>query len=107
MKLYDTPYAPNPCTVRLFIAERGGPALKVEAVNLGALESRGLAHRAINPSGTVPALVSDDERVVSDILSICEYVDEIARGGATPEARVLTRIWPRRVDGEIAPPVVA
>lgn len=60
MKRHDAPYAPNPFMVRLFIAERGGVALDVEAVDPGALENRGLAFRAINPSGTVPALALDD-----------------------------------------------
>jgi glutathione S-transferase len=111
MKLHDAPHAPNPFTVRLFIAERGGLALDVEAVDLDGLQNRSLAFRAINPAGTVPALELDDGQVLSDIVAICEYLDEVAGGesliGATPEARALTRMWTRRVDLEIAQPLVS
>jgi len=111
LKLHDAPYAPNPLTVRLFIAERGGVALDVEAVDLIGLENRSLAFRAINPAGTVPALALDDGRVLSDIVAICEYLDEVASGesliGTTPEARALTRMWTRRGDLEVAQPFVA
>ncbi len=111
MKLHDAPHAPNPFTVRLFIAERGGLALDVEAVDLNGLQNRSLAFRAINPAGTVPALELDDGQVLSDIVAICEYLDEVAGGesliGATPEARALTRMWTRRVDLEIAQPLVS
>jgi glutathione S-transferase len=110
MKLYDAPYAPNPFTVRLFIAERGGITLDVELVDLGNLENRSPTFRAINPFGTVPALLLDDGSVLSDIIAICEYVDEVAIGGRsliglTPDERAHTRMWTRRVDHEIAQPV--
>lgn len=40
MTLHDAPYAPNPFTVRLFIAERGGLTLDVETVDLAHLANR-------------------------------------------------------------------
>lgn len=106
MKLYDGGLAPNPYTVRLFIAERGGLALDVEQVDLLDLQNRREPYLSVNPRGEVPALVLDDGRVLTEITAICEYLDEIASGtsliGTTIEERALTRMWTRRVDGEIA-----
>ncbi|WP_162301908.1 glutathione S-transferase family protein [Croceibacterium ferulae] len=107
MKLYDGPPAPNPLAVRLFIAERGGLTLDVVAVDLIHLANRDPAFVAINPFGTLPALVLDDGTVISDIVAVCEYLDEIATAGetligTTPAERALTRMWTRRVDKDIA-----
>lgn len=107
MKLYDAPHSPNPFTVRLFIAERGGLSLDVEAVDLLHLANRDPAFLAINPFGTVPALVLDDGAVISDIVAVCEYLDEVATTGdsligKTPAEKALTRMWTRRVDKDIA-----
>lgn len=112
MKLYDAPGAPNPFTVRLFIAERGGLDLAVEAVDLANLANRDPAYCAINPFGTVPALVLDNGTVISDILAVCHYLDEVAVGGTplcgtTPERRALCNMWTRRVDLDIAQPFVS
>lgn len=106
MKLFDGGLAPNPYTVRLFIAERGGLNLDVEKVDLLDLQNRREPYLSVNPRGEVPALVLDDGRVLTEITAICEYLDEVASGpsliGATPEERALTRMWTRRLDGEIA-----
>jgi glutathione S-transferase len=107
MKLYDAPHAPNPFTVRLFIAERGGLDLDVETVDLLHLANRDPAFLAINPFGTLPALVLDDGTVISDIVAVCGYLDEVSTNcktliGRTATERALTRMWSRRVDKDIA-----
>lgn len=114
MILYDTDApGPNPVTVRLFVLERGGLDPEIRLVSLAALENRGEAYRAqVNERGEVPALRLDDGRVVTEITAICEYLDEVAEGGAsllgsTPEERAETRMWTRRADLEIAQPLVA
>jgi glutathione S-transferase len=111
-KLYDAPYAPNPLTVRLFIAERHGLTLDVEDVDLAQLSNRELAFRTINPFGTIPALVLDEGDVISDIVAVCEYLDEVATAGETligrtSAERALTRMWTRRVDKDIAQRIVS
>lgn len=105
--LYDAPNAPNPFTVRLFIAERGGISLKVETIDLVHLANREPDFIAINPFGTVPALALDDGTVISDIVAVCEYLDDTAIGtgsliGTTATERALVRMWTRRVDKDIA-----
>lgn len=114
MILYDTDApGPNPVTVRLFVLERGGLDFDVAIVSLATLENRGEAFCAtINSRGEVPALRLDDGRVLTEITAICEYFDEIAKGGTsligdTPEERAITRMWTRRADFEIAQPLVA
>ena len=51
-------------------------------------------------------------RVMSESQAICEYFDEIATGGRsligqTAEERATVRMWTRRVDLEVAEPMVA
>ncbi|KAI2830015.1 hypothetical protein CBS147320_4072 [Aspergillus niger] len=111
MKFFDAP-APNPMAVRLFVLERGGLTFDVETIDIMSLQNRRLAYRAINPRGEVPALQLDDGTVLTEITAICEYLDEIAQGGAslfgdTPAQRAETRMWLRRMDLEICQPVIA
>ncbi|SCO86457.1 uncharacterized protein FRV6_10584 [Fusarium oxysporum] len=94
MKLYEAP-ASNPMVLRLFVLERGGISLDVETIDVMNMENRGLEYRKINPRGEVPALVL-----------------EIAQGGKslfgeTPLERAETRMWLRRMDLEIAQPVIS
>ncbi|RBA18791.1 hypothetical protein FPRO05_10439 [Fusarium proliferatum] len=82
----------NPMVVRLFVLERGGISLDVETIDVMNMENRGLENRKINPRG--------------------EYLDEIAQGGKslfceTPIERAETRLWLRRMDLEIAQPIIS
>lgn len=111
MKLYDAP-ASNPMVVRLFILERGGLELDAQTIDVMNLENRGLAYRKINPRGEVPALEIDPDTILTEVTAICEYLDEIAKGGKslfgeTPLERAETRMWLRRMDLEIAQPVIS
>lgn len=111
MKLYDAP-ASNPMVVRLFILERGGLELDVQTIDVMTLENRGLAYRKINPRGEVPALELDGGTILTEVTAICEYLDEVAEGGkslfgGTPLERAETRMWLRRMDLEIAQPVIS
>lgn len=107
MKLYNS-IGPNPHTVRMFMAERGVAAERIE-VDLRGGENRREPHLSRNPSGQLPALELDDGTVLAEITAICEYIDEIAPGpsliGATAEERAVTRMWVRRVDLNIAEPL--
>lgn len=60
----------------------------------------------------MPALVLDDGTVVSDIVAVCEYLDEVAAEGpsligSTPQERALTRMWTRRVDKDVVQPFIS
>ncbi|KAH7374796.1 glutathione S-transferase domain-containing protein [Plectosphaerella cucumerina] len=113
LTLYDAP-APNPWVVRLFALERKGLTIDVEPVDIMTLQNRRLAYRKINPRGELPALRvgnGDDAVVITEITAICEYLDEIAKGGTSLYGsnaleRAETRMWVRRMDLEIAQPVI-
>jgi glutathione S-transferase len=101
MKLYDFGRAPNPRRVRIFLAEKG---IKVpsEQVDLGQLQQRSEAYRAINPMQRVPALMLDDGTVIAESIAICRYFE-----GVQPEpvlfgrgalAAALVEMWNRRAE---------
>ncbi|KAM0192344.1 hypothetical protein ACHAPI_008291 [Fusarium lateritium] len=111
MKFYDA-QAPNPYVVRLFVLERGGLELDVQNIDIMNLENRRFSYRAnVNPRGEVPAL-DIDGFVLTEITAICEYLDEVAKGGKslfgdTALERAETRMWLRRMDLELAQPIIA
>lgn len=104
--------APNPYVVRMFILEWGGLDVEVEQVDIRSLENWRLAYRTnVNSRGELPALRISDQFVLTEITAICEYFDEVAKGGKslfseTALERAETRMWLRRMDMEIAQPVI-
>jgi len=108
MKLY-TSIGPNPHVVRMFAAEKG-LALDLVPVDLMAGENRQSPHLARNPIGQLPALELDDGAYITEIIPICEYLEELhptpALIGATPKARAETRMWARRIDLNIVEPMI-
>ncbi|KAI9166421.1 glutathione S-transferase domain-containing protein [Paramyrothecium foliicola] len=114
LTLYDSTFAaPNPYVVRLFVLERGSLSLDVKHVDIMAMENRNLAYRRdVNPRAELPALRIGDDFVLTEITAICEYLDEIATAGKslfgdTALERAETRMWLRRMDLEIAQPIIA
>jgi glutathione S-transferase len=106
MRLFDS-LGPNPQIVRTFAAEKGIGLEKVP-VDIMQAENRGEAFRARNPMGQLPALELDDGQVISEVVAICEYLEELhptpALLGATPAARAETRMWVRRFDLAVLEP---
>lgn len=76
MKLYDCSTAPSPRRVRVFLAEKG---IEIETVqvDLGTGEQFTDEFRAINPDCLVPALVLDDGTVLTEVVAICQYFEEL------------------------------
>lgn len=107
MKFYNS-IGPNPRVVRMFIAEKN---LKIptQEVDLMKGENRQADHLKRNPHGQMPCLELDDGRFVSEILAICEYLEEThpkpALIGSDAEERAETRMWTRRVDLNICEPM--
>lgn len=109
MKLY-TSMGPNPAVVTMFLAEKG-VQIPTEKVDLMAGENRQSAHVARNPAGQLPCLELDNGAYLSEILAICEYLDEKYPNppliGTTPEERAETRMWTRRIDLNICEPLTS
>jgi glutathione S-transferase len=100
MKLYSG-LGPNPRAVRMFLAEKG-VALPLEQFDLMAGENRREPYLSKNPAGQLPCLELDDGRHLTEIIPICEYLEEKHPQpplvGSTPEERAETRMWVRRID---------
>jgi glutathione S-transferase len=107
MKFYNS-IGPNPHVVRMFAAERG-VKLDMAEVDIMGGENRKSPYLEKNPAGQLPCLELDDGSHLSEIIAICEYLDEVSPGdsliGSTPEERARTRMWTRRVDLNICEPM--
>ena len=107
MKFYNS-IGPNPRVVRMFMAEKG---LKIPSqdVDLMAGDNRKPGHLARNPHGQMPALELDDGSFISEILAICEYLEDTnpspALIGTNPKEKAEARMWARRVDLNIVEPL--
>src|SRR5690349_6462890 len=100
MKLYDTPFAPNPRRVRWVMAEKG-----VEDIEIAALDIMKGAHKQpdyLDKSGLaqLPALELDDGTVITESIAICRYLEsrypEPNLFGRTPEETAVIEMWLRR-----------
>ena len=101
MKFYDCTTAPSPRRVRIFMAEKG---LEIDAVQVD-LASGGqfsAADRKINPDCVVPALRLDDGTCLSEVLAICQYLEDLQPEptllGRTPAERALVTMWHTKVE---------
>jgi glutathione S-transferase len=108
MKLY-TSHGPNPRVVDRFLAEKD-VRIPTHWVDIMVAENRRDPYLSeVNPAGTIPALQLDDGTHVSDVIAICEYLDERFPDrpliGRTPEKRALSRMWTRRVDLMVCEPL--
>lgn len=83
MKFYDCKTAPSPRRVRIFMAEKGLDIDTVQ-VDLGSGEQLGEAFRRINPDCVVPVLELDDGSHLTEVVAICQYLEELY-----PEPRLL------------------
>jgi len=107
MKLHQS-IGPNPRVVKMFMAEKGLD-LPRAPVDLMAGENRKEPYLSVNPAGQTPALELDDGSVITEITTICEYLEELhpepSLVGKTPEERAETRMWTRRIDLNICEPL--
>lgn len=109
MKLYQS-IGPNPRVTSMFIAE-AGIGVPRQMVDIMAGENRQPAYLALNPTGGVPVLETDDGAVIPESIAICEYLAETAGGmaliGETPTARAATRAAVRAIDQGVVVPMTS
>lgn len=110
MKLHETATAPNCRRVRIFLAEKGIEVPTVH-VDIGEGENRAAPFRVKNPMGRVPVLELDDGTFISESVAICRYFEQLQpepalMGGSDPEEAARIEMWQRRMELEIALPIM-
>ena len=71
MKLYSAKGANSPRKVLIFIAEKNISDIEVVDLDLMQGEHKSPEYRAIAPNAKVPALVLDDETIITESTAIC------------------------------------
>lgn len=108
MKLYHS-VGPNPRVVSVFLAEKGIDLPRVEIDLRGGENRRPPYSTDINPTGQTPALELDDGSMLTEVVPICEYLEELhpepSLFGRTAEERARVRMWTRRVDLKVCEPL--
>jgi glutathione S-transferase len=108
MKFYCS-VGPNPRVVSAFLREMGVEIPQVEVDLRGGENRRPPYSTSVNPAGQTPALEFDDGTVVTEIVPICEYLEELhpepSLFGRTPQERAVVRMWTRRIDLKICEPL--
>ena len=101
MKFYDCKPAPSPRRVRIFLHEKGLEIPTVQ-IDLGAKEQLAKAFKAINIDCTVPVLELDDGTCLSEILSICHYIEathpEPRLMGNDAKEQALVLMWNAKIE---------
>ncbi len=96
MRLYDCVTAPSPRRVRIFAAEKN-LELELVPVDLGSGQQFSADFRAVNPDCVVPALELDDGTCLSEVIAICQYLEEIQPEptlfGDTATERATATMW--------------
>ena len=104
MKLFDGGRAPNPCRVRVFLAEKG-MKVPLVPVDMGAMGHRADEIRVRNPLQRLPVLELDDGTILTESVAICRYFEELQPQpplfgqGALGKAQV--EMWQRRMELEL------
>ena len=95
MRLFDMPGAPNAVRVEVIALEKG---VELDIVDVTA-SLRG-DYLEVNPLGQVPALETDQGELITESLTICQYLDAVSGApylfGSTPEERARIGMWERR-----------
>ncbi len=108
MKLYDSPHAPNPRRVRIFLAEKG-IVVPTVAVNIGKMEQKSAEFTAVNPLQRTPALELDLGEILTESVAICRYFEEMQPEpplfGRDALERARVEMWQRRVELEFFGPI--
>ncbi len=101
MKFYDCATAPSPRRVRIFAAEKGMVLDSVQ-VDLANGEQFSDEFRKINSDCMVPVLKLDDGTLLSEVVAICQYLEELqpepSLFGSTPVERATVTMWNIKVD---------
>ncbi|MDZ7768239.1 MAG: glutathione S-transferase family protein [Woeseiaceae bacterium] len=101
MKLYDHEAAVSPRRVRIFAAEKG-IELELVRVDLANGEQMSAEFRRRNPECTVPVLELDDGTCISEVIAICDYLENSKESpllfGDSSARRAEVLMWNSRIE---------
>ena len=101
MLLYDSPFAPNPRRVRIFLAEKGID-IPHEMVDLGELAQKSAEFTALNPFQRTPALRLGNGKILTESTAICRYLETLYPApnlfGTDPLEGAEIEMWDRRIE---------
>jgi len=104
MKLYTYSLAPSPQRVHIFMKEKGID-IPCEEVDMMAQAHLSDEYKAINPRGTLPALVLDDGTVISEVAAISRYLEaanaDAPLMGVDAKQQALICEWDHRIESEL------
>lgn len=103
LKLYDYKPAPSPRRTRMLLAEKGIDYECVQ-IDLAKGEQMSDAFKAINPRCTVPALQTEDGKILTENAGIAAYIEArfptTPMLGTTPFEKALVAEWNWRCEYE-------
>lgn len=110
MKLYTYDPAPNPRRLALFLKLKG-IEIDTQQVDLTVAEQLTDAYRKINPSCSVPALTLDDGTLLTAVIGMYAYLDELHPEpplmGTTATERALVISWCHTLFGGLMTAIAA
>jgi glutathione S-transferase len=108
MKIYNSPVAPNPRRVRIFLAEKN-VEVPYEDIDIGSAVNRQPAFMKKNPLAGVPVLELDDGTCIAESVAICRYFENTNPTpplmGADAKDRAVVEMWNRRMELAVLLPI--
>jgi glutathione S-transferase len=108
MKIYNSPAAPNPRRVRIFLAEKG-IQVPYEDIDIANAVNRQPEFRRKNPLAGVPVLELDDGTCIAESVAICRYFEEIQPEpplfGIGAKGKAVVEMWNRRMELALLLPI--
>jgi len=104
MKLYTFDAAPNPQRLSMFMQLKG---IEIETVQIDMSKAEQLSdkYRSVNPAGTLPALVLDDGSVLTEVIGMCVYLEDLYPEnpllGITAQEKAEVFSWDHKLFGMI------
>ena len=106
LKFYDARGFPNPDRIRIALAEKGAlDDFEITQLDLWKKEHLKKAFKKINPHASIPLIILEDGRAISETTAITEYIDQKFEGisltGTTPEEKASIHMMQRRAEQKV------
>jgi len=110
-RLWTSSVGSNPMFVNAFLKLKGIKVPETKSLDIIKGENRSSEeYSKVNPLKTVPALELENGQVLTEIVAIAEYLEELHPAhpmiGTTPLERAETRTWWRKIDMNICTPMI-